>query len=260
MGLWRAKEELGVRSKQICCIFVQDLGPVVWYFVILVWGPCRSWDHSMGLILASHYEHDISDHLSPSPICLSLSYFKALLSQSLAQFSLFAGFPFHRFSLCKVTHYCNVFREQHLCVRGKWTHLITCQQSGLVRLVLSFLWCPAHWYTVEGNPLIQYRSIKHDSILFFPCATYPKVSIRCTMCLERGWSGCFKDLDWLWLGWVINLHPTKSVGASMGDVLLIETLGQWTALTVRCLSKPIIDHASLWWFNTNEMKQLKTLA
>ena len=85
-----------------------------------------------------------SDHLSWSPICLSLSYFKALLSQSLAQFFLFAGFPFYRFLLCKVTHYCNVFRGQYLCVRCKWTHLSTCQESSLVCLgfISPIMSCP----------------------------------------------------------------------------------------------------------------------
>ncbi len=74
------------------------------------------------------------NRLSWSPICLSLSCFKVLLSQSLAQFFLFAGLPFYRFLLCKVTHHWNVFREQYLCVRCNWTHLTTCQQSGLVCL------------------------------------------------------------------------------------------------------------------------------
>ena len=45
-----------------------------------------------------------SDHLSSSPICLSLSYFIALVSQWIAQLSLFADFPFYRFPLCKLTH------------------------------------------------------------------------------------------------------------------------------------------------------------
>ena len=101
--------------------------------------------------------HVYSDHLFWSPLRLSLCCFKALLSQSLAQFFLFAGFPFYRFLLCKVTHYWNVFREQYLCVRCNWTHLTPCQQSGLVCLgfISPMMSCPLSRLTIKSFNIQQ---------------------------------------------------------------------------------------------------------
>ncbi len=109
-----------------------------------------------------------------SPICLYLSCFTAWPSQSLAQFFLFAGFPFYRFLLCKVTHYCNVFREQYIWVICKWTHLTICQHLGLVCLgfIIPKMSCPL-WMLVNlcakvsrlGLSLCLHRKIPLDTQL-----------------------------------------------------------------------------------------------
>ena len=106
-------------------------------------------------------------------LCYSLSCFKALLIQSLAQLSLFVGFPFYRFLLCKVTHCWNVLREQYLCVRAKWTQtrcvkfVCQCNQlpapshiSWLVNNQASFVWVKSLlWF------LAQCKSIQAKVIL-----------------------------------------------------------------------------------------------
>ena len=86
----------------------------------------------------------VDDHLSWSPICLSLSYCKVTLSQSLTLFFLFAGFPFYRFLLLYAI--IAMYSENNTSVCDATEHISQLVNNQVWFVwVLSLLWCPVHW-------------------------------------------------------------------------------------------------------------------
>ncbi len=132
--------------------------------VNVIWGPNGPRDAVLGWTLKTRYVG--SDHLSWSPICLSLSCFKALLSQLPALSSFLQVFLFTGFYYAKVTHDCNVFREQYLGVRGKWTHLTVKNYVHIWQAHAQFVWYKTTTdllITVFASQVIPWSSV-HDHV------------------------------------------------------------------------------------------------